>query len=344
MWHYESNGQPAGPISEDAVALLIRDGVILRTTLVWKQGMDHWLQADQTELGTKFTVPPPLLNSSYEETDGVKPSPEIDVIERETPSGPKGQPSHDDVLQESEFSNSEIESAPAVLSDNRRPYQVSGEFRPLWGIFGHSKVAVLFFLLGSAALIISDVAMINFIQSAIAGSFQSDFELEQQAAFVDNLALFSSVGFLFAFAWSAIIISRWIFRAMKNLREAGHETTVSPGWAVGWHFIPVALLWMPFRGTAQIWRGSLSGDPLGDTKLPASMRIWWTMWLLGNFTSFFAVRIQDMGYSTDDFSQVSVGLGIGILSTIAHIVSALLLLNIMKSVSASQHNQPENVL
>ena len=42
-WFYAFNGQPTGPVTEDQLAELLRNGSINGATLVWRQGMPNWL-------------------------------------------------------------------------------------------------------------------------------------------------------------------------------------------------------------------------------------------------------------------------------------------------------------
>ena len=97
-----------------------------------------------------------------------------------------------------------------------------------------------------------------------------------------------------------ILVGRVTYRAMKNLHTM-HSTfpDMSPGWAVGWYFIPIANLFQPARGMSQIYHGTFAavGEPV-----PSQSRIgiWWTCWLLTNFTANIAFRLAG-GWETDTF-------------------------------------------
>jgi len=45
-WHYEHNGQPAGPVSEDELRALTSTGAVSPTTRVWREGMGDWQPAE----------------------------------------------------------------------------------------------------------------------------------------------------------------------------------------------------------------------------------------------------------------------------------------------------------
>jgi hypothetical protein len=91
------------------------------------------------------------------------------------------------------------------------------------------------------------------------------------------LAIFLGVTFL-----------RWIYRANKNLHVLSSEPmTFTPGWSVGWYFIPIANLYKPYQAMKEIWsvahRGAVgSGSLLGW---------WWTLWIVSNFLGRIALRL-----------------------------------------------------
>jgi len=47
MWYYAQDGQRKGPVSEDALRDMARDGALQPTDLVWREGMSEWAPAAQ---------------------------------------------------------------------------------------------------------------------------------------------------------------------------------------------------------------------------------------------------------------------------------------------------------
>ncbi|MEM0977717.1 MAG: SPFH domain-containing protein [Pseudomonadota bacterium] len=59
-WHIAENGQTKGPFSRAEMGRMAASGELSRESLVWTQGQDGWLTADEVaELATLFTVMPP---------------------------------------------------------------------------------------------------------------------------------------------------------------------------------------------------------------------------------------------------------------------------------------------
>ncbi len=48
-WYYSINGKQNGPITDDGVRQLHRDGVITRDVLLWQQGLENWVKYDEFE-------------------------------------------------------------------------------------------------------------------------------------------------------------------------------------------------------------------------------------------------------------------------------------------------------
>ncbi|MBE0412490.1 SPFH domain-containing protein [Yoonia sp.] len=60
VWHIAQGGQVSGPFSKAAMGRKVTEGTLTRSSMVWTQGQDGWMQAeDVTELAHLFTVMPP---------------------------------------------------------------------------------------------------------------------------------------------------------------------------------------------------------------------------------------------------------------------------------------------
>lgn len=102
----------------------------------------------------------------------------------------------------------------------------------------------------------------------------------------------------------------WFHRAHKNLPSLGRRKLIfSPGWAVGFFFVPVLSFFRPFQAMREIWHGSDPGrleldvapngsetsDRLGTPPLVAG---WWALFLISNVVSnsadsFYAWALRD---------------------------------------------------
>jgi hypothetical protein len=100
-------------------------------------------------------------------------------------------------------------------------------------------------------------------------------------------AIVSLVQFLLAII-TTITFFCWIYRTNKNLRALSDAwMTFTPGWSVGWFFIPIANFFKPYQVMKELWNAS-HGKEATD---PSLVGWWWALWLLSNFVGRLASRL-----------------------------------------------------
>ncbi len=71
------------------------------------------------------------------------------------------------------------------------------------------------------------------------------------------LAAISALLTLLAFIATSVPFLMWIHRANRNARALGaQDMRFTPGWSVGWFFVPLLSLWKPYQAMKEIWRAS----------------------------------------------------------------------------------------
>jgi hypothetical protein len=129
---------------------------------------------------------------------------------------------------------------------------------------------------------------------------------------------------------SMVFVAMWIYRAHANLREADLDGLhFTPGWSIGWFFVPILNLWMPFQAMRELVNASLGKAPPYSAPTPSTVSAWWAAWLVGNFASNFDLRLSEN-------VQGNAGALVGALGTAALAVSAKLLIDIIRNVTAGQ--------
>jgi hypothetical protein len=92
---------------------------------------------------------------------------------------------------------------------------------------------------------------------------------------------------------SIVIFCIWIYRANYNARQLGAaDMRFSPGWAVGWYFIPIANLWKPYQAMKEIWKASADPAHWQDQPRGSILPVWWTFFLLSNIMSNASFRLS----------------------------------------------------
>ncbi|MEK7780067.1 MAG: DUF4328 domain-containing protein [Verrucomicrobiota bacterium] len=135
---------------------------------------------------------------------------------------------------------------------------------------------------------------------------------------------------LVVYITTAVFFCMWTHRANRNARALGAtHLQFTPGWAVGWFFIPIANLWKPRQVMREIWHAS--HDPRGgpDETTPALVSNWWTLWLVTNILGQLAFRYAlnadtARGLMTSEvFSLVSSFVEIGLCLVAVKLVTTI---------------------
>ena len=141
----------------------------------------------------------------------------------------------------------------------------------------------------------------------------------------------------------------WQHRAQSNARElTAGGLHFSPGWAVGWWFVPIADLWMPFRTIRELWKGS-HGPAWQGIRTWRLIGWWWALWLVSWIEIWTGSGSFSVGLGTESRAPVTSAQVIShdrwqLIAQGVRIVAALLAIAIVRSVTrlqaASQAREP----
>jgi len=123
---------------------------------------------------------------------------------------------------------------------------------------------------------------------------------------------------------TGITFLKWIYRAYKNIQGFGAEgLRFSPGWAVGYYFIPILSLIRPVQVMSEIWRAS--DDPRNWPRRPGSWMIasWWTLFLLYTGVTQVSLEIAIQASTNDQWTLAAVLAIVGDFFSIPLSIAAL---------------------
>jgi hypothetical protein len=149
-------------------------------------------------------------------------------------------------------------------------------FRDITGLTGLLKV-----LLGAGACVALVHLFSDWLQFELLsrGSFSQS---EGQAN--DARQQIISIVDLLLYIITIIIFARWIYRANHNVRALGAQNMrFTPGWAVGYFFVPVFFLWRPYQAMQDLWRASKNPATWHDILPSSVLGLWWTLWIVSIF-------------------------------------------------------------
>lgn len=194
------------------------------------------------------------------------------------------------------------------------------------GVTGRTASAfLLLYCAAEVAFAVFSFTLFNFYDRLDAGTMN---QREMDAAVVQVDTTGAAVGALFLLALLAahIVAGMWLYRAAANAQAVKpNDARITPGWSVGWYFVPFANLLMPYRAMRQTWNGLRGNDSL-DAGLPGWALIWWVFWLVGNTLSTVSLRINTSAASIDDFRLSTT---LDVMSSGFSIIAALLFRNLI---------------
>jgi hypothetical protein len=184
----------------------------------------------------------------------------------------------------------------------------------------------------------SDYAEIGLLKRAMEGLTVTEAEAlanDQRQAVVGLIQLL-----VFIFTVTGYLM--WIHRAHRNLPSLGaRELRFTPGWAVGWFFVPIMNLFRPYQAVTEIWKASgpalNDGTSWKDIKTPPLIQWWWGFFILSNLVSSMAGRMAMSG--GDKVSELLMASWAMLAADGLEIVGALFALLVVKDIDRRQEDK-----
>lgn len=130
-----------------------------------------------------------------------------------------------------------------------------------------------------------------------------------------------------------ILWCMWLHRAAKNVVQAGpSEFDYTPAWAVGWHFIPFANLWVPFEVMRKIWNAS-AGETADLYHTAPIVNRWWVAWIIAGISGNLSARIMMQAETAEGLYY---GTALGAISSIATFVAIPTALLMLQKITQGQ--------
>lgn len=192
------------------------------------------------------------------------------------------------------------------------------------------------FIVANIIMLGYEVIEINHYSRIVAGEVVTEDE-----EFFNALgAIGAGLLYLLVYIPTAVLFLMWIHRAYKNLPALGaQKLEYSPGWAVGYFFIPFLNLYFPYRITREIWKKS---DPeiqdpdhyLAEPKsTPALLPLWWVAWIVSGVLDRIVFRLS---ISEEDPAQLLFVTKLSMFSGVVNIIASVLALLVVQEIDLRQ--------
>lgn len=183
------------------------------------------------------------------------------------------------------------------------------------------RVCLIFGAVISAIQIMPSFEEIGLLIAAEAGNFNNESELIE--AFDAAYERGTIVGYFYfaVYALSAVLFCIWTFRANRFVRDAGAKNLRhSPGWSVGWFFVPILSFWKPYQAMSDLSRASSSPADWASVRRNGVLPLWWAAWI-GSIV--FGALVNRAAIVGADSSEIAIHVGIAGASIIVDLMWAV---------------------
>jgi Domain of unknown function (DUF4328) len=117
----------------------------------------------------------------------------------------------------------------------------------------------------------------------------------------------------------------WQFRAQRAARELSlvSRFRFTPGWAIGWWFVPIANLWMPFQTVRELWKASDGRPDWPDMRTWSIIGWWWGAFLGSAVTLRIASALTEEVVTADGVIRQDTWFMIALVIEVAYSVLAM---------------------
>ena len=191
---------------------------------------------------------------------------------------------------------------------------------------------VIAMVLDSAA-ILSGVAQQRLLSRAASGVEITEAEATSNDLRHGAIGVFQTLVFL----TTAICWLVWLHRAYSNVRLMGTgKSDYTPGWAVGYWFVPIFNLFRPYQITKELWLRSARQNTMDSVKglaPPTILTLWWGAYLISGLLGRVLFSSMLRADELEEIQRVTtMGMGIDALG----ILSAVLALAVVRRIDLLQ--------
>ncbi len=222
-----------------------------------------------------------------------------------------------------------------------RSVKWSAETRPLSGVHGWLRGCLYLYIVMQVASLVILVTTVWTLAALADGSVVGDPRMAVIGVVLLTWAQLAPYVLIGTFVVCVLCYSLFVYRAMKNLHLSNARgLTISPGWAVGWSFVPFANLAMIYNVMKEIWRSSRDPD-MARQSPPSTLALWWGLWITGNIVGRISAMMEPKGDAAGDdpagfYEAFIPSTVVAVGSVTLAIISTICLLTIVRQITSDQ--------
>ena len=174
-------------------------------------------------------------------------------------------------------------------------------------------------------------------------------DVNERLTLYELLQGLAGIGTLLVFVALAVAFLMWLHRASKNLPALGNppqRIEFTPGWAVGWFFIPFANIVMPYKAVREVWEKSEPSIRTEDDFMftpPSSAPLlvgWWIAFIATNVAGNISAKLLEQA-KTDEALRFTAG--VDTIASLLGIVAAVLAILVVRGIDRRQAERARHV-
>jgi len=133
------------------------------------------------------------------------------------------------------------------------------------------------------------------------------------------------------FIITIVFFSKWIHRANTNAKNFNYPMRMSPGLAVGFFFIPIAMLFMPYKGMKDVWKASDHTREKGH----GIVKIWWSIWIITSLIGNVSIRLTIEANTIELLTNCEI---LYIVEALLNIPLCIIAIKLVKNITQNQYS------
>ena len=191
-------------------------------------------------------------------------------------------------------------------------------------------------ILISLVAAISSMLEVKLINDMTTGNFDNS-TIEDQANINDLRQQLIGIIQFSLFIITGIVFLRWIYFSNSNSRSLGASgMQFTPGWSIGYYFVPFLHIYKPYIAMKEIWKTSKDPKNWEMIKTPSLFPQWWTLWLISAISANLSFRLS---MRAEELNELFVSSSVTLASDLVQIPLALIAIKLVGSIFDMQNEK-----